>query len=50
MATAILSWLFGNYAISAENVYRCSACKYESAVLPETLDHPSAGENTEDLN
>jgi len=36
MATAILSWLFGSYAVSAENVYQCSACKYESATLPET--------------
>ncbi len=37
MATAILSWLFGSYAVSAENVYQCSSCKYESATLPETF-------------
>lgn len=36
MATAILSWLFGSYAVSAENVYQCSSCKYESETLPET--------------
>ena len=33
--TAILSWLFSNYAMSVKNVYQCSSCKYESAVLPE---------------
>lgn len=33
--TAILSWLFSSYAVSAENVYQCSDCNYESNVLPE---------------
>ncbi|MGN6249448.1 MAG: hypothetical protein ACTHNG_13930, partial [Ginsengibacter sp.] len=37
LATAILTWLFGNYAISAKNVYRCSSCGYESESLPEAL-------------
>ena len=32
---AILSWLFSQYAISAENVYQCSNCGYESEELPE---------------
>ncbi|MGN6603093.1 MAG: putative signal transducing protein [Ginsengibacter sp.] len=38
LATAILTWLFGSYAISAKNVYRCSSCGYESESLPEALD------------
>lgn len=37
MATAILTWLFGNYAISVKNVYQCSSCGYESETLPETF-------------
>jgi len=49
MVTAILSWLFGSYAVSAENVYQCSTCKYESATLPETFQHDSLLE-TEDYN
>lgn len=34
--TAILSWLFSSYAVSAENVYQCSNCGYESKTLPES--------------
>ncbi len=37
-ATAILTWLFGSYAISAKNVYQCSSCKYESESLPEAFN------------
>ena len=37
LATAIISWLFGSYAVSAENVYQCTSCKYESDTLPETF-------------
>lgn len=37
-ATAILTWLFGSYAISAKNVYQCAKCKYESESLPEVFD------------
>lgn len=33
---AIASWLFSAYAVSAENVYKCSNCGHESRVLPET--------------
>jgi DNA-directed RNA polymerase subunit RPC12/RpoP len=33
--TAILSWLFSAYAVSAENVYQCTKCGYESETLPE---------------
>ena len=32
---AITTWLFSAYAVSAENVYQCSACGYESEALPE---------------
>lgn len=44
MATAILSWLFGSYAVSAENVYQCSRCKYESDTLPETYQKETLNE------
>jgi predicted RNA-binding Zn-ribbon protein involved in translation (DUF1610 family) len=37
MITAILSWLFADYAVSVENVYKCSTCGYESHSLPEPL-------------
>ncbi|MEO8765224.1 MAG: hypothetical protein ABI416_13090 [Ginsengibacter sp.] len=37
MVTAILSWLFSDYAVSVENVYKCEGCGYESADLPESL-------------
>lgn len=37
MITAILSWLFSSYAVSAENIYKCGACGYESDTLPEPL-------------
>ena len=33
---AIASWLFSAYAVSAENVYKCSTCGNESKALPET--------------
>lgn len=32
---AIASWLFSAYAISAENVYKCSNCGHENKELPE---------------
>lgn len=37
LLTALLTWIFGNYAISAKNIYQCSTCKYESETLPESL-------------
>ena len=37
MITAIVSWLFSDYAVSVENVYRCDNCGYESPTLPEPL-------------
>lgn len=33
--TAIVTWLFGNYAVSFKKVYKCSGCGYESDSLPE---------------
>lgn len=33
---AIASWLFSAYAVSAENVYKCSNCGYQSKELPES--------------
>lgn len=42
LATAILSWLFSSYAVSAENVYKCGTCGYESETLPETMNNISA--------
>ncbi|HVZ96789.1 MAG TPA: hypothetical protein VG847_07935 [Chitinophagaceae bacterium] len=38
MVAAILSWLFSSYAVSAENVYKCNDCGYESDILNEPVD------------
>ena len=35
LLAAISTWLFSAYAVSAENVYQCSDCGYESETLPE---------------
>jgi rubredoxin len=32
--TALVTWIFGSYAISVKNVYQCSDCGYESPTLP----------------
>jgi predicted RNA-binding Zn-ribbon protein involved in translation (DUF1610 family) len=37
--TAVMSWLFSAYAVSAENVYKCDKCGYESESLPEIPDN-----------
>jgi DNA-directed RNA polymerase subunit M/transcription elongation factor TFIIS len=50
IATAILSWLFGSYAVSAENVYQCSSCKYESDTLPETFHKELLPDEKETFN
>ena len=42
LLTAITTWLFASFAVSAENVYQCTNCGYESEVLPE--------ENPEEYN
>ena len=42
LLTAITTWLFSAYAVSAENLYQCTNCGYESEVLPE--------ENPEEYN
>jgi predicted RNA-binding Zn-ribbon protein involved in translation (DUF1610 family) len=41
--TAILTWLFSNYAVPAEQIYQCSACGWESKTMPHTV-------NEEDLH
>ncbi|MEP7233075.1 MAG: hypothetical protein ABI691_22635 [Ginsengibacter sp.] len=50
MITAILSWLFSDYAVSAENVYQCGTCGFESNVLPEPLQNNLVHYQSEDLN
>ena len=50
MITAILSWLFSSYAVSAENVYQCSSCGYESITLPEPLKSDTNNFELESLN
>lgn len=34
--SAIFSWLFGNYAMSVTNVYRCFECNNEFEEMPES--------------
>jgi predicted RNA-binding Zn-ribbon protein involved in translation (DUF1610 family) len=50
IATAILTWLFGSYAISVKNIYQCSSCGYESENLPETFHHDELEFEEENLN
>lgn len=33
--TAIFTWLFSSYAVTAEQVYQCGSCGYESKDLPD---------------
>ena len=33
--TAILTWVFGNYALSIKKVYKCFDCGHESEFLPD---------------
>jgi hypothetical protein len=35
--TAILTWIFSNYAVAPESVYICGHCRYESKTLPVSL-------------
>ncbi len=35
MVTAIASWLFASYAVSAENIYKCDKCGFETEILAE---------------
>jgi len=37
MVAAVLSWLFSSYAVSAEDVYKCANCGYESERLNESV-------------
>ncbi|MEJ7610323.1 MAG: DUF2007 domain-containing protein [Ferruginibacter sp.] len=39
--TAILTWVFSSYSVSAEYIYECQHCRYQSKTLPF---------NTEQLN
>ncbi|MEO6288876.1 MAG: hypothetical protein ABIO76_03080 [Ginsengibacter sp.] len=50
MITAILSWLFSDYAVSAENVYKCCTCGFESNFLPEPMQKNISFSQSEDLN
>lgn len=50
IATAILTWLFGSYAISVKNVYQCSSCGYESENLTENFEQDSLEFEEENLN
>jgi predicted RNA-binding Zn-ribbon protein involved in translation (DUF1610 family) len=50
MATAILTWIFGSYAISVKNVYHCTSCGYESENLPETFHNDELEFEEENLN
>lgn len=50
MFAAVLSWIFSSYAVSAENVYKCSNCGYESDVLPERLNSNFENPDPEQLN
>ena len=50
MVTAVLSWIFSRYAVSVENVYKCSNCGYESSTLPEALTTETGAFEPENLN
>lgn len=50
IVTAILSWIFSSYAVSAENVYQCGNCGYESSTLPEPLTTERGSFDVENLN
>ena len=50
MITAILSWLFSDYAVSAEKVYLCDSCGFESNTLPEPLRNNIPLYQSRDLN
>lgn len=50
IATAILTWIFGSYAISVKNVYRCSTCGYESENLTENFSFDETDLHDQELN
>ena len=35
--TTILTWVFSSYAVSAQMIYVCANCGYQSKTLPETI-------------
>ncbi len=38
MLTALLTWIFSNYAVSVDHVYTCANCGYETETLPENTE------------
>jgi predicted RNA-binding Zn-ribbon protein involved in translation (DUF1610 family) len=50
LASVLLSWILGSYAVSPKNVYQCSSCKYESETLPESFNNDLEEYNEENLN
>ncbi len=50
MITAILSWLFSDYAVSVDNVYQCGTCGFESNTLTEPLQNNTTHYQFKDLN
>ena len=50
MVAAILSWIFSDYAVSAENVYQCQVCNFESVDLPEPYQQDPTNLKIEKLN
>jgi DNA-directed RNA polymerase subunit RPC12/RpoP len=50
LASVLLSWILGSYAVSPKNVYQCSSCKYESETLPESFNNDLEEYNEETLN
>jgi ribosomal protein S27AE len=36
--TAIFTWIFSNYAVATEQVYKCGQCGYETKTLPATVN------------
>ena len=43
--TAILTWLFSNYAVAQDYVFHCEECGYENEHLPETFNDPLSNPN-----
>jgi Putative prokaryotic signal transducing protein len=35
--TKLFTWMFTNYPIAAESIYKCQSCGYESKTLPENV-------------
>ncbi len=46
--TAILTWLFANYAVAPEYIYQCGNCGYECKELPAESFSSTTGEEDQD--